>query len=125
MGFKWMMTAWDNGDRLRQARKLLHTHLNLSEVGKHHPVQLAAARRMAIEILEAPQEPASVPRIVHFNFARSVVKMVYGIEVESPESEYVSGPERVLEALNLVIVPGRFLVDFIPWCESSSVSSSS
>jgi hypothetical protein len=117
MDFKWMITLWDNDDALRQARKTLHAHLNPGAIKSHHPVQIAAARRLARDLISAPEGPSNVSGTVRFNFAQSIVKMTYGLHVPDPESEYMTGPERVLEAINLSILPGRFLVDYIPWCK--------
>jgi hypothetical protein len=102
------------GDRWRGGRKLLHSHVHVEVASKYHPIQLASARRLARDILRSKTTPEALPRAVKSNFGRSIMKMVYGIEVRDDEDDYLSLAEKVLEEINEASTPGRFLVDFLP-----------
>jgi hypothetical protein len=59
-----------------------------------------------------------LPDLIRTSFGYTILKIVYGIDVGDEESEYISIPERVLELLNEVSQPGRYLVDLFPSCKN-------
>jgi hypothetical protein len=108
------------GDLWRRKRKLMHAHVHPGFVDRYLPIQTASARRLARDVLAATSEEKALPQAIRLNFAQMIMKVVYGLEIESYESEYISLPERVLEILSEVTTPGRFFVDFLPFREWES-----
>jgi hypothetical protein len=95
----------------------MHSHINPGVTNRYYPIQVASARRFARDILTVKHEKEALPQAVRLNFAQTILKMVYGIDVDSHESDYVSLPEKVLEKLAKAMAPGRYLVDAIPICK--------
>lgn len=115
MGFSWMLSAMSYGDKQwRRSRRMLHTHLHSGVSAFYWPMQDQAAQRFVCSLLAAPQTPDTLHQLVHASFSQSIVKIVYGIDVMSVKSDYISVPEKVLEALNVAQTAGRFLVDSLP-----------
>jgi hypothetical protein len=113
MGFKWLMTTWSYGEKWRLGRKILHGHLHSGVSPSYWPVQITSARRFTQDLLDAPAAPTTLTGMVRSSFAQSIVRMVYGIDAKA-DSDFISVPEKVLDALNVSMLPGRFLVDNIP-----------
>jgi cytochrome P450 len=118
MNLKWLLSMMPYGETWRRGRKLLHSQVHPGVSPKYHPVQLRAARRFARDILNAKQDKEVLPHMVRTNFGQTIIKMVYGIDAKDGESEYISLPEKVLDNINEGGLPGRFLVDFLPICQS-------
>jgi hypothetical protein len=114
MGLKWLMSMQPYGDRWRRGRKLMHAHVHQGVANQYHGVQVDSARRFVQEILATKTDKEALSLAVRSNFGRSIIKMVYGIDVKTSESEYISLPEKILENVSEGATPGRFLVDFIP-----------
>jgi hypothetical protein len=68
-------------------------------------------------ILTVTRVPEDLPQVIRLNFGQMIIKVVYGIEVDSYENEYIARPEQVLANFSEAGVPGRFLIDLIPACE--------
>jgi cytochrome P450 len=120
MKFEWSFVVLPYGEAWRRKRKLMHTHVHQGASDQFHPIQTASARRFVRDVLAGPHTPDALPRAVRLNFAQMITKAVYGIDIESYESEYIALPEKVLVDFGEVCTPGRFLVDFIPVCASFS-----
>jgi hypothetical protein len=117
MGFDWSFVVLNYGDLWRRKRKLMHSYVNQGAAIRYHPTQVAMARRFALDILASTNDQEALPRAVRLNFAQMIIKIVYGIDVASYESEYISLPEKVIQNGSETFTPGRFLVDFFPICE--------
>jgi hypothetical protein len=66
------------------------------------------------DLLAAKQDKEVLPALIRANFGRTIIKIMYGIDVGDEESEYISLPEKVLEQINELGQPGRYLVDLFP-----------
>jgi cytochrome P450 len=114
------MAATPYGETWRRKRKLMHAHVHQGVVHRYEPIQLATARRLARELLAARTGHENLEPIVRLNLGQTIIKAVYGLDVESADSEYISLPERVLEFGNAVINAGSvFMIDVFPFCASS------
>jgi hypothetical protein len=101
---------------------------------EYAPIQLRMAKRFVRDLLASeasrPENKLSeaakavLPNMVRTNFGMTAVRIIYGIDIRDAvaEAEYVDVPERVLFALTECGTPGRFLVDFFPWSQSSTQS---
>jgi hypothetical protein len=97
----------------------------MNAVSAYQPVQISAARALAHALLTAQSTPDKLQALVRADFAKTIIKIVYGIDVEDSESDksaYIDVPERVLQNLNTAGTPGRFLVDSFPVCRSTAWS---
>jgi hypothetical protein len=114
MDCKWALPIMPYGDRWRKGRKLMHTHMHAGAASMFHTIQIIAARRLIVDLLSASQQPSTLPKIVRWNVGQTIIKIVYGIDVKDTESKFVSMAEQLLKHLDESMMPGRFLVDFIP-----------
>jgi hypothetical protein len=117
MDIKWPVAMMPYGELWRRARKLFHAHVHQGVAHRYHPAQLDSARRFARDILATRTDKEALPKAVRANFGRSIIKMTYGIDVADDESEFISLPEKVNQGIIDAGTPGRFLVDFLPFCE--------
>jgi hypothetical protein len=102
------------GDRWRKGRKLMYTHMHAVAASMFHTIQIIAAQRLIFDLLSASQQPSTLPKIVRWNIGQTIIKIVYGIDVKDTKSNFVSMAEQLLKHLDESMMPGRFLVDFIP-----------
>lgn len=128
MNLRWNLVIAPYGDRWRHGRKLLHAFLHAGSVTAYEPFQINNARRFVCDLLAAePSRPkdkldneakATLPGMVRANFGRAIIQLTYGIDVRGTDSQnkYVGIPEAVIRAVNEAAAPGRFLVNFFPWC---------
>jgi hypothetical protein len=114
MKLEWSFVVLPYGELWRRKRKLMHSHVQQSVAHRYHPVQMNSARRLVHDLLAGGTDNGALPRAIRLNFAQMVIKTVYGIDVDSYESEYVALPEQVNADFSEVAIPGRFLVDVLP-----------
>jgi cytochrome P450 len=116
MKFEWSFVVLPYGDMWRRKRKLMTAHLHAGVAERYHPVQLASARRFARDILATGKSIESLRPAVSLFVGQLIMKAVYGIDVEHAESEYITYPEKLFEDFSIACTPGRFMVDFLPFC---------
>jgi hypothetical protein len=128
MDLDWLLAFMPYGDNWRRSRKLLHAHIHAGAATVHQPVQLSSARRFICDLLASETSrpvdrlshaaKAVLPWMIRSNFGLTAIRMTYGIDVRDPPSvtKFTETPEGVLKAINEAGVPGKFLVDFFPWC---------
>ena len=56
---------------------------------------------------------SSIPSL----FSATLLKLVYGIDVDNSDHELVNGIRAAAQGFSEALVPGKFLVEFIPWLE--------
>jgi cytochrome P450 len=115
------------GDDWRRSRKLLHPHVHTNAVSRYQPVQIAAARTFVRRLLSTKPDLETLPTLVRGDFAETILKVVYGLEVKTEEekNDYIDLPAKVLARINETAVPGRFLVDLfhIRTCDYISIAT--
>jgi hypothetical protein len=119
MGFDFGTVAMPYGDAWRTSRRLMHTHLNQGAASKYQPTQVTFARKLARDILRAKQDIGVVSQVVHANFGRMMVTLMYGIHNEDAVSKQLSLAEKAMEAFSVGFTPGNFLVDVLPLCKGT------
>jgi hypothetical protein len=118
MDCQWILTFIPYGERWRKQRKLMHSYMHAGAAPTFHPVQIHAAQRLVVDLLVAPQQPNTLPSVVQCNVGQAIIKMVYGIDVRDADSEFTSIPGQLARLLTESVMPGRFLIDLIPSCQS-------
>jgi cytochrome P450 len=114
MDCHWHLSFLPYGERWRQARKLMHRHINVKATPTFHPVQVDAARRLVVDLLAAPQQRSMLPLVARVNVGQTIIKIVYGIDVKGADSEFISLPARLLDLMKQSMMLGRFWVDLVP-----------
>jgi cytochrome P450 len=119
MDLGWILVMLPYGEAWRRERKLFHSHVHQAAAHRYHPVQIDSARRFARDILTVKTDNEALPEAIRVSLGRSIIQLVYGIDVPDANSEYLSLPARVVASINEAATPGRFMVDFLPLCECS------
>jgi hypothetical protein len=114
MDLMWPLPVVPYGDIWRRCRRLLHSHVHPGVSPKYHSTQLHAARRFSRDILQVRTDDEVLHYMIHANIGQTIIKMVYGIDVKDNDSEYISLAEKVVAYGNECVLPGRFLVEFLP-----------
>nr|VWO96823.1 N/A [Ganoderma boninense] len=86
-----------------------HFHPGALSAYKH--VQVAVARRFLVKVLK---NPTCIEQHVRFTFAATILKVAYGIDIEDENAEIVHVIEKAIEGPSQTMVPGKFLVDYVP-----------
>jgi hypothetical protein len=98
MRFDWAITSLPYGDAWRQKRKLMYAHAHAGVAPRYHPAQLAAARVFARDVLAAGPGADALPRAIRWSLGQTIIKLAYGIDVESEESELITLPGKISNA---------------------------
>jgi cytochrome P450 len=117
MDMGWLLVLLPYGDAWRRARKLFHSHVHQGVAHRYHPVQIDSARRFARDILTTKAVDEALSKAVRASLGRSIIQMVYGLDAQEADSEYLSLPAKVVDNINEAGTPGRFMVDFLPFCQ--------
>jgi hypothetical protein len=117
MGYGWQLSRMPYGDTWRRGRKLLHGHVHQGVSPKYHSTQLHAARRFARDILGVRQDDEVLHGMIHDNIGQTIVNVVYGINERDKINEYITLAEKIVDYSNNSVLPGRFLVEFMPICK--------
>jgi cytochrome P450 len=115
------------GDDWRRSRKMLHSRLHSNAVTQYQPIQIAAARTFVRELLRTEPSPDVLVAMIAADFAETILKIVYGISVETEEdkAKYINDPTNLVEMMVEAGTPGRFFVDGLSFRAYSSVEISS
>jgi cytochrome P450 len=122
MDLRWPLSRLPYGERWRRSRKLLHAHVHQGVAHQYHSIQVDSARRFVREVLTIKPESEALPQAIRDSIGRTIIKIIYGIDVKDAESEYISLPEKVIRYTIEGGTPGRFLVDSLPICECRSLA---
>jgi cytochrome P450 len=117
MKFDWALVILPYGDVWRRKRKLMYSHMHQAASTRYYPVQVTSARRFAQDILATDMSPKALPRAVSLYLGRTIIKAVYGIDIEDEQSEFIRLPEMLVQSFTRVTIPGQFMVDLLPFCE--------
>ncbi|KAI1790200.1 O-methylsterigmatocystin oxidoreductase [Ganoderma leucocontextum] len=95
----------------KDCRRAFWQHFHPGALGAYKDVQVAVARRFLLKLLRTP---AGFEQHIRFTFAATVLKISYGIDIEDENNEIVRVIEKAMEGPSQTIVPGKFLVDYVP-----------
>ncbi|KAI0808121.1 cytochrome P450 [Fomes fomentarius] len=112
VGLSFMFAFMNYGSEWRQHRRAFHRHMNSEVVGRYEPIQLDVTRALLQKILRSPKELAAHLR---FAFAATVLQVSYGIELREYNDKYYKMVDRLAEVGEEIAIPGRFLVEALPW----------
>ena len=128
----WFFVFKTYGLEWRRYRRAFHQSFNPDACVRHQPVLLKAARRLLSRVLVSSEDISAtldlyVPEATPFNysgrranlasstFAATLMQIVYGLEVTKPDDQYFAMVERVRDIAEDISVPGRYLVEAIPF----------
>lgn len=112
MGMGWAMTLQRYGDWWRRHRRAMHEKFHPTASEAYKPVQLKHTRDLLKRLLQDPEHYSGHIRQVA---GAIIMEITYGIHVKEKDDPYILTAEQALIAAGEAAVPGRFIVDILPW----------
>ncbi|KAG5731004.1 O-methylsterigmatocystin oxidoreductase [Termitomyces sp. T112] len=95
----------------RLQRRFSRTAFNPKKVNRYHYIMSVNASELSRSLVGNPEAFVGHVRLA---VGRTLMNMVYGIEVQSPDDPYISRPKQSMDFVRRALVPGAFLVDLVP-----------
>ena len=115
MNWGWNFGFQPYGDTWRDHRRLLTREFNADVSKRFYPLQVNAANVFLKNLLKSPKD---WDKHLRHELASVVMDIVYGIEVLEEGDPYVAVARVAIAELAEAVVPGKYLVDSLPICES-------
>ncbi|TFK90538.1 O-methylsterigmatocystin oxidoreductase [Polyporus arcularius HHB13444] len=110
-GLDWILGLVPYGPLWRAYRRALWQHFHPGVLPRYQTVQNAITRKFLLKLMHKPED---FRQHVRFVLAATLLKVVYGIDVEDENHEIVRMIDVALEGPAQAFVPGKFLVDVFP-----------
>ncbi|KAM5539388.1 hypothetical protein V8D89_006840 [Ganoderma adspersum] len=111
-GNEWTLGLIPYGQRWRDYRRALWQHFHPGAIVKYRPAQESIVPIFLKKLLD---EPDGFMNHIQFVFSATLLKVVYGIDIDDGDHEIVRDIREAVEGISEGFVPGKFLVDYIPW----------
>ncbi|KAH9477688.1 Cytochrome P450 monooxygenase 98 [Psilocybe cubensis] len=111
MGLDFNFGFMDYGICVRRSRRLMHHAFHPSAAKQYRPQEINSARRFLRRLLDDQDDIMGELRLLS---GEAVLSSTYGIEIASKHDKYITIAEDGTEPVLTAIIPGTFLVDFIP-----------
>ncbi|KAG7440087.1 cytochrome P450 [Guyanagaster necrorhizus] len=111
MGWDFLVGLMPYGNDWRAHRRLCQQTLNAKAALHFHPQVLDATRELLRRLLDRPED-----FMTHLRYmaARVIMSITYGIDILPDGDPFVAVAEDAMHTVGLAVVPGTFLVDFLP-----------
>ncbi|KAJ7168337.1 cytochrome P450 [Mycena crocata] len=113
MGWDFALAFMRYGDHWRAHRKLFHEVFNSVAAQSFRPKEREVCHELLYDFLYNP-DPDVLDHLRHMA-AKTVMSVAYGIDVLPANDPYVALADKAVEGLVTAMVPGRFLVDSLPF----------
>ncbi|KAI0754718.1 CyP450 monooxygenase [Daedaleopsis nitida] len=110
VGQRFLIPQMPYGQWWRRHRRAFWQHFLPRATAKHLPLQHHFA---TIFLRKLCANPAQLCEHIRYTFAATVIKIVYGFDVEAENDPYIKRMEDAMEGLQ-AFTPGRYLVEYLP-----------
>ncbi|PIL29133.1 cytochrome P450 [Ganoderma sinense ZZ0214-1] len=100
------------GQWWRRHRRAFWQFFHQDASAQYQPTQESITHIFLEMLLESPSR---MGQLVRFNFASSILKVVYDIDVEDEHDAYVELSDHAMEGVKQGMIPGKFLVEWLPF----------
>ncbi|KAI0367633.1 O-methylsterigmatocystin oxidoreductase [Pilatotrama ljubarskyi] len=111
-GYSWQFVLQGYTLAWRQRRRDFHGAFHPNAILQHRPIHVRENRRFLQRLLKNPERFLPLARHV---FSATIMDAVYGLKVAEQDDPFVSLAEKVATTFSTIVVPGRYLVELIPW----------
>jgi len=112
MDWDWSFGLIPYGTWWRAHRRMFHQHFYQSNVARYKPTQLQNAQAFLTWALDAPEHTRNhVRRMV----TSTTFSVTYGKGNLDTDHEYVVAARLAMEGLSKAVIPGEYLVEYIPF----------
>ncbi|GKU09673.1 unnamed protein product [Fusarium langsethiae] len=115
-GYERILSLQQYGDIFKRHRKMIHRQMGTrAGAAKFREIQDVESHRFLVRALD---DPSNLMGHIRKEAGAVILKMTYGYSIEPHKSDpLVRLVERMVEGISIVVVPMKFLVDFLPWLE--------
>ncbi|KAJ7771576.1 cytochrome P450 [Mycena metata] len=113
MGWDFALAFMKYGDHWRAHRRLFHEVFNAVAAQSFRPKEREVTNELLYDFLQDPEHDV-LDHLRHMA-AKFVMSVAYGLEIQRSNDPYVELADKAVEGLVTAVVPGRFLVDSMPF----------
>ncbi|OSD08730.1 CyP450 monooxygenase [Trametes coccinea BRFM310] len=110
-GFEWVLTVLRYGPWWRRHRRAFHQFFNINAVAGYRALQRAHVGHFLCQLLKAPE---GFSEHIRHLFGATISRIAYGREIKDENDEFVKLAEDSLAAFNVLLAPGKYLVELFP-----------
>ncbi|KAI0334559.1 cytochrome P450 [Cubamyces sp. BRFM 1775] len=107
----WVFVFKHYGPEWRKYRRAMHSAFTAEAITRYWPVQLQTTRELLRNLLTSP---ANFSAHIHFSFAATVLRMVYGLDITPGDDRYYQLIERLGSITADIATPGQHRVEAFP-----------
>ncbi|PIL24832.1 cytochrome P450 [Ganoderma sinense ZZ0214-1] len=110
-GLQWFFPFMPYGQAWRRRRRAFHQSFDAHAIADYHPIQASHVRRLVHNLLASPEK---FRQHLQFSLAAMVLQLAYKIELHNVHEEPYTMIERLVNILDDVSIPGKYLVEAFP-----------
>ncbi|KAH9888978.1 cytochrome P450 [Cubamyces lactineus] len=107
----WVFVFKSYGPEWRKYRRVMHNAFTPDAITRYWPVQLQTTRELLRNLLTSP---TNFSAHIHFSFAATVLRVVYGLDITPGDDEYYQLIERLGSITADIATPGQHSVEAFP-----------
>ncbi|KAM5539711.1 hypothetical protein V8D89_006524 [Ganoderma adspersum] len=111
-GFSWAFTVRSYGSFWRQSRRAFHQFFNQTVVQNYAADHRLEAHRLVMRLINKPE---AFVHHIRYMFGSSIMRVVYGIEVDEEPVDYLKIAEDTMTIFSEAFQPGKFLIETLPF----------
>lgn len=108
----WFLPVMPYGEKWKKNRQQLHPFLDLSAINNYIERQTRDSHVLLKELLSSPEDFYTH---IRKGVGSTIMKIVYGHEVESFDDPYIQLVEEAIDYVGHATRPGAFMVEIFPW----------
>ncbi|KAF6761857.1 cytochrome P450 [Ephemerocybe angulata] len=112
MGYDWTMPTLPYNSKWKSQRRLFSKYFSASNTSAYHPRVREFTHLMLPKLLNTPED--FITHIKHMVGA-AVISMAYGMPIRAKNDPNIKIAQDSLDQVLEAFIPGRYLVDTIPW----------
>jgi len=129
MGWAWAFSTMPYGDSWRERRRLFTKYFHPNNPSANIPQQTEFIHKMLVQLLDNPDDFMGITQryavafgditvnlcIFNRGFGGLALTMAYGLPIREHDDPYLALAEEAVHTVAAAVVPGAFLVDFMPF----------
>ncbi|KAI0332177.1 cytochrome P450 [Cubamyces sp. BRFM 1775] len=100
------------GQLWRRLRRDFWQHFHSGVVPSYHPMQESFIRKALVRFLD---QSADTKAVIHYAFAGTILKFVYGVEVQNEEDPRIVELEEANDVIRAITTPMQFAPEALPF----------
>ncbi|KAI0092433.1 CyP450 monooxygenase [Irpex rosettiformis] len=114
-GWEFNLATMPYGNRWRSIRRMFHQYFNQTVTPNYRDKQTKEVYAFLRRCLEQPAGRPLDPLTIRLTLATIILDIVYGLQIESMDDEYIRMAIESMDAFSESRVSGRYWIDFMPF----------